>query len=252
MRFGELEYPEKEAYLLGALTSDGNMYKNGRKWRFRFAVKDEEFFNFVRKIVKDLSKVSWDGFKAENGLKRIDFRLEDIESKYRGLNEGKNIFSSEDEKEKFITGFFDGDGCFYQRERKNHISYQIIFVGKKKKLLELVNRILEDLGFDSNKRTFGGTIYLTIYKKNEKRTFFRKINPVIPRKNPEHIEENLAPSYTDKFLINHIRGLYEKLGRMPTQQELIDSEGPNQKPYYNHFGSWNKAKEIARGDFFES
>lgn len=57
---------------------------------------------------------------------------------------------------------------------------------------------------------------------------------------------NRHTSCTDEELLNYLKQFYEENGRTPEQNEFSkDNKYPHYNTYFNRFGSWNKAIEIA-------
>lgn len=55
----------------------------------------------------------------------------------------------------------------------------------------------------------------------------------------------MNPRYTDEELLDHIRNLADKLGKVPTQVEMRDYGDRHPQTYHYRFGSWNNAIEQA-------
>jgi hypothetical protein len=64
-----------------------------------------------------------------------------------------------------------------------------------------------------------------------------------PGQHSKEEHETLPTGYTDDELIAHLQKVAAQIGRSP---RLADMTGlPHWSTYYNHFGSWLQAKEIA-------
>ncbi|MDD5527913.1 MAG: LAGLIDADG family homing endonuclease [Patescibacteria group bacterium] len=139
------------AYVVGLITSDGCLSKNGR--HISLTSKDEDLLNTVKKIL---------GLKVKTGYKVCGFsnhKCPNIQFGdvifYRWLEsiglmpkKSKIIGSLKVPKKyffDFLRGLFDGDGCFYSywdKRWKSSFMYYVCFCSASKKFLVWLQKSL--------------------------------------------------------------------------------------------------------------
>jgi intein/homing endonuclease len=152
-RRGKIKWSPDLAYIVGLITSDGCLSKDGR--HIEFVSKDIDLIFTFKSILKLKAKI---GLKASGytGKKCPRLQFGDIVLyewlKLIGLMPGKSkIIKSLKIPKKyffdFLRGLFDGDGCFYSywdKRWKSSFMFYVDFCSASKKFLKWLQKSLFD------------------------------------------------------------------------------------------------------------
>ena len=179
------------AYLLGVIFTDGNIACCKHQYIIRLTVHEKQFRDiFVNSLEKWMGKriFSWEGICLSGFSKgRYQYHAS-ISSKYHYLilkhlldnfSKLKQSLISSNQVPAFLSGVFDGDGCFSWGIRANkQYHYQLNYKSIKKEKLSLIEDLLEYLGIKSHQYKE----VLIIYRRNAILDFSNKIGFRILRK----------------------------------------------------------------------
>ncbi len=195
MRINPNLTPSKElSYLLGILLGDG--YVDKRNNRITLCVTSKvfanEFWTTLKSIglnpVKDEINPKDSQYKRKK-LYRVYARSKIFVEWYKKLNlkiiESDFLTTKEFQKE-FIRGFYESEGSLY-RDKRYKNCWTLSITNTDKKLIELINRLITNLGFktslSSSRYRKKEVFYLRILGgTKEVRRFIKTINPVIKNK----------------------------------------------------------------------
>lgn len=134
-------FSEKEikAYLLGAL-HDATFSQNKR---FRFSQKGT---GWLKKLKVLLKKIGYNSWIYKEGKDRKVYILETL-AKFLDFKFNPENFNSRDEKICYVRGFFDAEGGI----PKNNKRFYIQLVQSNKQKLQVIKKILKELGIETGK-----------------------------------------------------------------------------------------------------
>ena len=184
-RLNTWEYKEmnKElAYVLGVYFGDGSIRfdTRTRTYHFRLEVKDLDFALATKKALEKLG-LRTSLRKTRRGLYLVICCSKSFTQWLRGIKveELPKLIQNKEDKISFIRGFFDSDGSL---EKNGKGGKYIKMFNKNKELLQVIKRMLEELGFHPRLRKERYLYVLGIYRNEEICRFVEIIGSSIPRK----------------------------------------------------------------------
>ena len=173
-----MKFTSNLSYLIGLITTDGNLSKDGR--HIIFVSKDLDQINNVKKILKLKCEVKEKLGSYSNTKKYYYLQFSDVVL-YRFLisiglmpNKTKNLKSLNIPDEffcDFLRGHLDGDGCTYSlwdKRWKSSFRLYTVFISASLKHLEWIQtKIIKLLKVTGRLRYYGRSVYHLIFAKKE-------------------------------------------------------------------------------------
>lgn len=203
------------AYILGVLKGDGWCYKFHNKKKtdavIGLGVNDcefaESFAKALRLIGLNPKVFPLDKYKGSTTKWRATCSSREFVTWYKSLRLSE-IFQMLDNREdlalQFFRGFYESEGCLSCSPAKSY--YCVVIANTDKPLLENIQRIMQELGYDfrlsAGKKpkpqvlndklaNFRKPVYrLVLHKKAQVKELLLKIQPSIPRKQWAETREN--------------------------------------------------------------
>lgn len=174
---------QDKGFVLGA-SEDGIVYyrENKNEYGLEIEQKNKEWLEFVQsslvKAYKKKSKIR----KMKKGYYRLNVYSKDIYNELLEFRENPKLISQQSKEFQigFLQGVFDAEGSV--RKGRNHITVSL----NKKKTIEVIQRILSEIGIKTGKEWQDKNLVITIpiYGSENMKKFQRLIN----FRHPEKIE----------------------------------------------------------------
>lgn len=213
----KIEWSPDFAYIIGLITTDGSLSKDGR--HINFCSKDKELVLLFKKFLNLSNKIGRKCRSSEKIKKYYQIQFGDINF-YKFLQKIglmpnktlilKNIKMPQKYFFDFLRGHFDGDGSFYfywdKRWKSSLMFYTTLTSASKKHILWLrkeIKRLLNLNGHITHGR--GAKVYQLKYAKNEslillKKMYYSQDLSCLQRKRLKIF------SLFDRIKKNHLRG----------------------------------------------
>jgi len=178
------------SYILGVIKGDGFVYKRGYCYFVGLDSSDKEFsLSFLEALKKVNLNPSM--FLNKKGYWRTIGSSKLFYKWYKSLNFKQIKQIAFKYPKEFIRGFYESEGCYHMAQKKYS---RIIIVNTDERLIKLVKKLIENLGFKTNlyqrpqiKSNWKRVWALTMYNKEEIKKFLKEINPCIKLSNSNYL-----------------------------------------------------------------
>mgnify|MGYP006269295875 CR=1 FL=1 len=190
LKDGYEESTEDLAYFLGVMAGDGYIVSQGgiglenkdKELVDAFASALENQFGFEPQIYKKKADEmeDWRTGKTHERSERWILRKKSVNLQdfCQSISENWILDKDGELKKTWVRGLWDSDGCI------NHHSQQVYFYNKDIRLIEIYEKILDELfGIEASHYIRQGDVYLCYFgQKDQIETFYKEIKPTIQRK----------------------------------------------------------------------
>lgn len=187
------------SYILGVLYGDGwvRSCRNNGCFNYRVGLKAKDI-EFVESFRRSLITI---GLRPSKIRSRRDKNHDNWSTQFEmeahsklfyewfkslTLDQAYGLLQTPEMKREFVRGFYESEGCLHWQNKEN---FNLTLVNTNLKLLKMVKRILDDLGFDfylyngkKIRENWSRLYCLRINKRKSIERFLAEINPCIPRK----------------------------------------------------------------------